>query len=98
MPNSHDTTSRKPATPRGKSGSGKTYFRGEVRISYAWLKPSGSVAAQCLILWWPERDLNPRRQPFQGCALPTELSGHLNEGLLRSKRTRSITRHLNGLQ
>lgn len=25
--------------------------------------------------WWPETDSNRRRQPFQGCALPTELSG-----------------------
>jgi hypothetical protein len=25
-------------------------------------------------LWWRERDLNPRRQDFQSCALPTELS------------------------
>src|SRR4051812_16453088 len=21
-------------------------------------------------VWWPGRELNPRRQPFQGCALP----------------------------
>ncbi len=25
--------------------------------------------------WWPGTDLNRRRQPFQGCALPTELPG-----------------------
>jgi hypothetical protein len=27
-------------------------------------------------IWWPGRELNPRRQPFQGCALPPELPGH----------------------
>ena len=27
------------------------------------------------IVWWPGTDLNRRRQPFQGCALPTELPG-----------------------
>src|SRR6185369_1515933 len=26
-------------------------------------------------MWWPGTDLNRRRQPFQGCALPTELPG-----------------------
>jgi hypothetical protein len=27
-------------------------------------------------LWWPGTESNRRRQPFQGCALPTELPGH----------------------
>ena|ERR1700674_2914525 len=26
--------------------------------------------------WWPGTESNRRRQPFQGCALPTELPGH----------------------
>ena len=26
-------------------------------------------------MWWPGTELNRRRQPFQGCALPTELPG-----------------------
>ena len=26
--------------------------------------------------WWPGTELNRRRQPFQGCALPPELPGH----------------------
>ena len=26
--------------------------------------------------WWPGTELNRRRQPFQGCALPAELPGH----------------------
>jgi hypothetical protein len=25
---------------------------------------------QVVEMWWPGRELNPRRQPFQGCALP----------------------------
>ena len=29
-----------------------------------------------LMLWWPGTESNRRRQPFQGCALPTELPGH----------------------
>jgi hypothetical protein len=27
--------------------------------------------------WWPGTELNRRRQPFQGCALPPELPGHV---------------------
>src|SRR5579864_3000939 len=27
--------------------------------------------------WWPGTELNRRRQPFQGCALPPELPGHI---------------------
>ena len=30
--------------------------------------------------WWPGTELNRRRQPFQGCALPPELPGHLSAG------------------
>ncbi len=29
-----------------------------------------------LIGWWPGTESNRRRQPFQGCALPSELPGH----------------------
>ena len=31
---------------------------------------------KCLKRWWPGTELNRRRQPFQGCALPPELPGH----------------------
>src|ERR1019366_253141 len=34
------------------------------------------TACKSLILWWPGTELNRRRQPFQGCALPAELPGH----------------------
>ncbi|MCU1300447.1 MAG: hypothetical protein JWQ87_731 [Candidatus Sulfotelmatobacter sp.] len=30
-------------------------------------------------MWWPGTELNRRRQPFQGCALPPELPGHVFE-------------------
>src|SRR5205807_8468131 len=34
------------------------------------------------LMWWPGRELNPRRQPFQGCALPPELPGHTSKPAL----------------
>ncbi len=30
-----------------------------------------------LRVWWLGTELNRRRQPFQGCALPPELPGHI---------------------
>ena len=38
----------------------------------------GIIAAltKCFKMWWPGTELNRRRQPFQGCALPPELPGH----------------------
>src|SRR5215471_19127282 len=35
---------------------------------------SGTVR-KLLKTWWPGTESNRRRQPFQGCALPTELPG-----------------------
>ena len=34
------------------------------------------IRANCFEKWWPGTELNRRRQPFQGCALPPELPGH----------------------
>src|SRR5208282_4829018 len=34
------------------------------------------IRCNCLRIWWPGTELNRRRQPFQGCALPPELPGH----------------------
>jgi hypothetical protein len=34
-------------------------------------------AAKSFKMWWPGTELNRRRQPFQGCALPPELPGHV---------------------
>jgi hypothetical protein len=33
-------------------------------------------------IWWPGTELNRRRQPFQGCALPPELPGHVLDSQL----------------
>ena len=40
----------------------------------------GEISAEscnCFEMWWPGTELNRRRQPFQGCALPPELPGHV---------------------
>src|SRR5579864_5831827 len=34
------------------------------------------ISSKSLKTWWPGTELNRRRQPFQGCALPPELPGH----------------------
>jgi hypothetical protein len=52
------------------------------------------ISANSLKTWWPGTELNRRRQPFQGCALPPELPGHIRypalgrgyEGLFTSRR------------
>src|SRR5271165_5823306 len=36
----------------------------------------------CFEMWWPGTELNRRRQPFQGCALPPELPGHVSKPTL----------------
>ena len=45
---------------------------------------------KCLKTWWPGTESNRRRQPFQGCALPTELPGHsgIASGLSRTASDR----------
>ena len=42
------------------------------------MEPAGEMT-DCKLLktWWPGTELNRRRQPFQGCALPPELPGRL---------------------
>ena len=35
-----------------------------------------TISPKSLKTWWPGTELNRRRQPFQGCALPPELPGH----------------------
>jgi hypothetical protein len=41
------------------------------------MEPAGEMtSAKLLKTWWPGTELNRRRQPFQGCALPPELPGH----------------------
>jgi hypothetical protein len=41
-------------------------------------------------MWWPGTELNRRRQPFQGCALPPELPGHISKAANRLRITRSF--------
>src|SRR5579862_7696503 len=38
---------------------------------------------KCFEMWWPGTELNRRRQPFQGCALPPELPGHVSRAAVR---------------
>ena len=40
-------------------------------------------------MWWPGTELNRRRQPFQGCALPPELPGHVLFAHLRPQNDRA---------
>ena len=41
---------------------------GECGLSVGWILQGESCKS--FEMWWPGRELNPRRQPFQGCALP----------------------------
>src|SRR5215469_12751266 len=46
------------------------------------MEPAGKMtSAKSLKTWWPGTELNRRRQPFQGCALPPELPGHVRNAL-----------------
>jgi hypothetical protein len=40
--------------------------------------------------WWPGTELNRRRQPFQGCALPPELPGHVSKPAHTLQATRIV--------
>src|SRR5580698_1473072 len=44
--------------------------------------------AKTFEMWWPGTELNRRRQPFQGCALPPELPGHVSKPAVRGLRGR----------
>src|SRR5580658_6629760 len=45
------------------------------------------------IKWWPGTELNRRRQPFQGCALPPELPGHVSKPALRAAGREDCSLH-----
>src|ERR1700691_2465803 len=45
------------------------------------------IRCNCFEMWWPGTELNRRRQPFQGCALPPELPGHFWFPRLPPQRT-----------
>ena len=40
------------------------------------------AVAKLFRVWWPGTESNRRRQPFQGCALPTELPGRESSCIL----------------
>src|ERR1022692_1470014 len=49
------------------------------------------IGRNCFEMWWPGTELNRRRQPFQGCALPPELPGHfLSAHLLNGQFGRAL--------
>src|SRR5262245_15404777 len=53
--------------------------------------------AKFLKIWWPGTELNRRRQPFQGCALPPELPGHVpRTAACRSARALRFSRSWRG--
>src|SRR5215470_17147754 len=53
------------------------------------------VATKLFRMWWPGTESNRRRQPFQGCALPTELPGL---AVLKLNSTRSRFRALQAIE
>jgi hypothetical protein len=46
--------------------------------------------AKTFEMWWPGTELNRRRQPFQGCALPPELPGHACKAHQESRALRIV--------
>ena len=48
-------------------------------VGILWASANRGIPNKCFGMWWPGRELNPRRQPFQGCALPPELPGHVSK-------------------
>jgi hypothetical protein len=46
-----------------------------VAMHLNWSECLKRYALPALREWWPGTESNRRRQPFQGCALPTELPG-----------------------
>src|SRR2546423_278099 len=58
-----------------------------------------TISSNSLKTWWPGTELNRRRQPFQGCALPPELPGHGQNPLqVRALTARSLHADWCGLQ
>src|SRR5271170_591221 len=77
MPSSARSTSREPARRRAKCGDSWKEKRG---ARYRKRGLEFLAADKCFSLWWPGTESNRRRQPFQGCALPTELPGRNSAG------------------
>src|SRR5437016_2675911 len=71
-------------------------------VGFAALQPFanaqfGSGIVFDLKMWWPGTELNRRRQPFQGCALPPELPGHVRNPRIR-RGPRDCLLHADGRQ
>src|SRR3954449_3580432 len=49
---------------------------------------------RCFLTWSPESDLNRRPRPYQGRALPTELSGQTKDVPKNEKEGRKCCSHL----
>jgi hypothetical protein len=47
-----------------------------LNVDQSGLRQQEKNRVSALKTWWPGTELNRRRQPFQGCALPPELPGH----------------------
>ena len=68
--------------PAGKKAA--FYQRGELR----------NVVQTILTSWSGRRDSDSRPQPWQGCALPTELLPHTAHHLVRTKRLELLHRQV----
>ena len=55
-----------------------------------------TISSNSLKTWWPGTELNRRRQPFQGCALPPELPGHVSRAAARGSLGLSASARLGG--
>src|SRR5258708_17553025 len=64
----------------------------DVPILFPRLETHVLAAAMYFRMWWPGTESNRRRQPFQGCALPTELPGRANLHLTRPATAPSPSR------
>jgi integrase len=55
-------------------------------VGILWASSNRGIPNKCFEMWWPGTELNRRRQPFQGCALPPELPGHISKPAVRGLR------------
>src|SRR5580692_759993 len=87
-----------PATQRFMDGEGTS---NELRclaqtphfVGILWASSNGGIPNNCFEMWWPGTELNRRRQPFQGCALPPELPGHVSKPALRAAGREDCSLH-----
>ena len=63
----------------------------EIGIGTVMEQMPATAACRLLKMWWPGTESNRRRQPFQGCALPTELPGQFWEGSCAGFRQETVS-------